>query len=53
MLTITTVCKNMMGNLLLTPSSQTLTADITTHLPAITEAALKVHHSLLPPCLKD
>jgi hypothetical protein len=41
----------MIGNLLLTPSAQTLTADITTHLLGITEATLKVYPSLLPPHL--
>jgi hypothetical protein len=53
MLTITTVRKNMTGNLLLTPSAQTLATDITVYLPAITEAALKVYPSLLPPCLNE
>jgi hypothetical protein len=53
MLTITTVCKNMMGNLLLTPSTQTLTTDITAYLLAITEATLKVHPSLLLPHLNE
>jgi hypothetical protein len=53
MLTIMTVCKNMMGNLLLTPSAQTLAANITAYLPAITEATQKVQPSLLPVCLNE
>jgi hypothetical protein len=48
-----TVHKNMMANLLLTPSAQTLATDITIYLPAITEAALKVYPSLLPPRLNE
>jgi hypothetical protein len=53
MLTIMTIRKNITGNLLLTPSAQTLTTDITAHLPAITEDALNVHPSLLPPRLNE
>jgi hypothetical protein len=53
MLTIMTICKNMTGNLLLTPSTQTLTANITIYLLAIIEATLKVYPSLLPLCLNE
>ncbi|CCX11213.1 Protein of unknown function [Pyronema omphalodes CBS 100304] len=52
-LSITTVRKNIAGNLLLTPATHTLAADITAHLPTIKDAAMKVHPTLQPPRLNE
>ncbi|KAI5798066.1 hypothetical protein FPQ18DRAFT_385451 [Pyronema domesticum] len=50
---ISTVKKNINGNLILTPSPQTTPTDITPHLPLILEAACKVHPALLPPRINE
>jgi hypothetical protein len=53
MLSITTVRKNIAGNLLLTPAAHTLATDITAYLPIIKEAAMRVHPTLQPPRVNE
>jgi hypothetical protein len=52
-ISIMMVKKNILGTLILTPSLNTSTANLTPHLPIIHTAACKIHPSLMPPRLNE
>jgi hypothetical protein len=51
--TITTIGKNISGNLILTAAMNTSTQDLSHHLGAIKQAAQTIHRSLQPPRLNE
>jgi hypothetical protein len=50
-ITMTTIHKNISGNLILTAAANTSTQDLSHHLGATKQAAQTIHHSLQPPHL--